>query len=192
MAKRCEVCRGQRYIRLPIYRETAILSDPFEAPISCEASYKQYPCPECSISAPVERVHLIEAHVRVVLHKGMPVYGIEHAKRTAAYMLIDQLERSGAILFRRGTETAEDRAYEVAAPLIATLAVASTADAVRIEDRIKADREPYARAIVEEACAQIDNWGSDYSFTIMEKSDARTSVYAALDIVQKRFERKPA
>src|SRR5258708_6332965 len=85
--KPCEICRGSRVSRLPIYRPVSALAFDASAAVSIEQSWRDYPCPECGDQVDMNRVAVLDAHAMIDSRIDDPEFQ-QHAKRTAAHMLV--------------------------------------------------------------------------------------------------------
>jgi hypothetical protein len=172
----CEICRGRGLVRLPLYRRATVS---FEATAtSIEESYREYPCPECSDQAPLERVAVLDVHSMVDARIDTPEFR-EHAMRHAALRLVDELLKADFITLERGkTDTFRER-Y----PVVATIGVVSKKQVATLERRIADRQDEVAKVVALEAKKQIDNWGSHYGHADILKRDAKAQVDSALNHV---------
>jgi len=183
---RCEICRGQGQIRLPIYRSVSVYtpSDELVAPTAQEA-YKIYPCPECAETIPVERLGIIDYHSEVGPQDPRLACDQEYMRYAcdnAAHHLFDEIIKGGFIQYERGPT--DDR--RMSFPLRATMGVASLKTVATFKERVRQHQEMIAREVMVEAADQISNWGSYYGHADILKSQARDCIQAALTTVLAR------
>lgn len=154
---RCEICRGARVIRLPLYKEmTAVPMD--NSSTSSNADFvKTFPCPECGETVPFERVAIIRHTSEVITHRHDKDF-VEYSKQSAASQLLAFLVDKDAIDFEWGPVDT----LRLTQPLRATLAVVSKTHVASMEDRIFARQGAIASKLVEAAIRGITNWNSQY------------------------------
>lgn len=180
MSDRCVICCGARVVRLPTYQTTPSVGsvEPDDSVIA-DAS-RTYPCPECSPTAPIERVQFLERHVSFRIFDGMPPDYLEAVKRSAVSHLADSLWQSGALSFADGPSRLPRPDHPNVREQQVSVAVISPAMRKTIEDRIEEHQEALAQEVVNEAKAEIDNWNSYYGGHMIQKIDANRLIGDAL------------
>ncbi len=154
----CEVCRGAKTIRLPLYRLKRLSELVHYDPMSAEPSSRQYPCPECSETVPQERLAIMECCVTIDSHYAINPEIMRYAKEDASGSLVSALLDGDFIQFRRGPDDPARRTSSI----VATVGVVSKTHVATLEQRIATDREGLTREIIEDASRQIYNWNSHY------------------------------
>lgn len=182
MANDCEICRGSKVVRLPIYRSVSV-SPTFDAPAMEETS-RDYPCPECGGAVKQDRVAVLDAHTMVCSEISDTNFA-DHARRAAAHRLVDHLLEGGFIEFERGPIRDRDMAF----PMVATLGVVSKGQVATLEQRIAERQDQVARAVAQKARSQIENWGSHHGNTSISKREAHDQIDSALNHVLSEWHR---
>ena len=106
----CPVCRGSRTIKLPLYTEPSTLIElDASMPTDATVSARVYPCPQCSPSAPRDRVRIVtfggqaDAGLDMSMRGKLDPRFRDHLRRHAADALLREMLRSDVILFKEGT-----------------------------------------------------------------------------------------
>lgn len=142
----CEICRGSRIVRLPIYRPVSAQIQDMSAAVAMEATSRDYPCPECGGAVKEDRIAVLDAHAMGESRINDPEFH-RHARRTAAHMLIDLLVEGDYIAYERGPIDSMHLRY----PVIATLGVVSKGNVASIEARAIERGMQLAQAVADEA-----------------------------------------
>jgi len=174
--KDCEICRGSRVVRLPVYHKVS--AEPFDMPAVSEESSRQYPCPECGDQVKLDRVAVLDVHTIMDSRISSEDY-IQRGKETAAFRLVDHLLRGNFITFEQGPHDAKELSF----PIIASLGVFSKGQVATLEQRIAERQDQVAKAVAQEAKEQISIWGSYYGHAGILKRDARAQIDSALNRV---------
>ena len=187
MKSECEICRGQRRVRLPVYK--AASAAPFDGHTKTMGeAYREFPCPECSDQIPIERVHAATelglADSRYVDAPGFR----DHINAMLADQLAHFLLREGYIEFEKGPVDEKQLNFGVRA----TLGVVSPKQIESLDERISKRQTEVAEQVATEAKHQISNWGAFYGHLQISKADAHRMVDDAIRIVMaKRAAWKP-
>lgn len=188
---RCEVCRGARYVRLPLYREASASIGPVEMGlVAMESMYREYPCPECCGWVKEDRVAVLDAH-SVVDERYDRLEVRDAAKRNAAHLLVDHLLRSGLISFETvKRESPRGHGLEIVA--MATLGVVAPGVVASIEERATERGKQLTEAVAVQAIKEISNWGSYYRTEGISKSRAADFIREALRLVSEKWSKARA
>lgn len=158
MSRDCEICRGARIVRLPVYRRAE--AAPFDETVpAIEQPWREYPCPECGDSVGMERVAVLDAHTMVDDRPYGPEFD-QSLRHAAARRLVDHLLDGGYITFERGATDLRRQRY----PVVATIGVVTKGAVASLEQRIAKRQGEVAAAAADEAIYQINNWGSASRF----------------------------
>lgn len=171
MKQPCDICRGSRTIRLPIYRPVPVVFAA-SAAVKIEETSRVFACPECGDNVDQERVAVLDTHVMVDSHIDDPGFQ-DHARRAAAHRLVDHLLSGDYITFERGRTDDRNMSY----PVVATLGVVSKGKIATLEARIAERQDQLATVAAEEAIRQIDNWGSQSRYTGPDISKRRAAEF---------------
>lgn len=189
MSARCEVCRGEQLIRVPLYRQSVVTFDFDPAAVSQE-SFRTYPCPECAPGASVERVKVIEAHALIRVEQRLieDADFMRNRREHIAHMLVGELLRANLIEFRHRKENPKSVGYarDPEWELMATVAVISIKDRKSMEDRVAEHQAAFAVEVVAEATKEIDAFGQTYGWQHIDKNRARAAMTRALLTVEQR------
>lgn len=177
MSKECVICRGAKFIRLPVYRQPSPLYEP-AAPMMMQAeeSSRTYPCPECNAQvAAEEKVSILYAESTVRDYgKGSPDMDREVAAELSNVLsrkfLSDNLIE--IIKEKRGGDTL----------FIAKCAIVSPKVATRIERRAFSKMKEFLGSVAESAASSIAVWGSHYT-----GSEGMISKGQAIDYMRAAF-----
>lgn len=179
----CDVCGGRGEVSLPV-----MTRDLSAAPITAEAfmieikaSRRDFPCPQC--------VQTVQDHCLIVVAKGgtfMPKYCADEvrpgARRTAAHKLMDDMLASGAIQFDE-RDAPERYPGSGQHDLVITCRVGVVRPEVvaGLERRVADRLAPLIEEFTDQACGEIDNWGSRHADTtaLILKRDARYLIRSA-------------
>lgn len=176
MLDQCDICRGSRYVRLPVWPTLAVAIQQDTSPISMGESSRSYPCPQCANIVSDDHVKALDYNMMVdTLYMADREY-MPSMRRHAAHGMVDRLVEDGFITFRLSKEE-RDPGRKV---LRAELGVVSPAHVATMESRIAERQDEVARSVAEEAIMQIYNWGSAYGHTGLSKHEAELSVKSAL------------
>lgn len=189
MTRECEICRGSRIVRLPIYRRASAAHFEASAAVAMEASSRDYPCPECGGAVREDRVAVLDTHVMVDSRIDDPAFQ-DHARRAAAHMLVNWLLDGGYLTFERGRPDANFLRY----PVVASLGVVSKGIVATIEERATSRGMQLASAAADEAIRHIDNWGSAsrYIDHRIEKARVREFIHDAVKRVGEKWSKAAA
>ena len=177
----CEICCGERIIRVPVYCEVATepnIRTPLERP-----GYREYPCPECmDSSVPFERLGLIknvqdgpsrlsksENFLKSIRARAAQEIGMGMLER--GYIRFEQSEPDSRGIFQ----------------MRATVGAVSPVHVAKLEERVRARQFEVAGAAIAEAISQVNNWGSEYRVSTVQKEQAAHLLRDALQIVRKRY-----
>lgn len=169
----CQVCRGARKIRVPLYRPVTVSFAATAEKI--EESSREYPCPECAPLAAVDKVRVLECHFQAdTRYEGEQGYR-EHIVRNGMHMLVGEIEKAGLVRMQQTPADSRElkRGYRLSVGVVSPNVV-SDLDAQR-----QAAEDTFARLVVEIAAYQIDNWGSHYGHSDILKRDAKQMVSEA-------------
>jgi hypothetical protein len=187
----CDVCRGDGQIRVPLYtRMKAVqLRDRHPDPIP---SHEMFPCPKCSDMVPVQLLHAQREMVHFQIPEDLKHVAIEGGKHDLAHMLAKGLLDRGFLKFQE-TRNSQDVYYEFS--MRATVAVVRPDRLADLEKEIAKRQEEVAREAIDEACQQIDNWGSYYGQNyygqdVLSKKMAKRMIKEALAVVLRHRARK--
>jgi hypothetical protein len=173
----CEVCRDRQTIRLPLHKMAVAASFYADAPPEIAGpSHRDYPCPECAPLAPKEKVRVVECHFQAdTRHEADPRYR-EHLVKNAARAIGDAIEEMGLMRLQSATADSHEltRGYRVTVGVVAPKVIADL-DAER-----QAAEQKFATSVVEIAIKDIDNWGSYYGNTRIDKDRAADFLREAL------------
>lgn len=105
-APECQICRGERHIRLPIWRDLSVLDGPDLTPgKASDISHKVYPCPECAPIVDPKQLRRITTGAEVPLvWKGgdwptIPEGALEHCKEDCARLIGSEMLKNDVIVF---------------------------------------------------------------------------------------------
>lgn len=184
----CPICRGDRRIKLPLYRQSVATWSTDEA-MAMEESSRIYLCPECSPKSTEENVALLKYEATAAIqYEGEPGYQ-EHVYANLANNLAYALLRDGHIKF---TSLPADKT-NLTRLTKATLGVVSANVVASMEDRIAERQLEVAAKLVPAASRKIRIWGSYYGDTHVSKDQAIESVIDAFKELAKELalERTP-
>lgn len=179
---RCDICRGQGTVRLPVYHRMTALAMSGDIPTVQTEAYRAYPCPECADAVSIGQVQaLSEITTADAQYADDPKF-IEHINESMAHALVEKLIKDGYIRFERGLVDEKDWRFGASA----TLAVAHPSRLDTLELRISERQTEVARDVVNESIRQIDNWGSHYGHSEILKRDARRLIAESIQEVLKK------
>lgn len=181
----CEICRGGRIVRLPVYR--LMTSGPLDEVGPMDETSRVYPCPECGDAVKQDRVAVLDAHTMVDSRIDDPAFH-NYTRRAAAHRLVDHLLEGDYIAFERGKPDARRLQY----PIVATLGVVSKGQVATIEARATERGMQLAQAAADQAIREIDNWGSYYGHPDILKRDAARFIHAAVKWVSESWSKASA
>lgn len=176
----CPVCRGARFVRLPLYHP-ATFTEVDSGPLgSCEA-YREIACPDCTDQVPFNRLGVLK-EVKAIEQTGT----LEEAQirgiptRQAVHAMVDRIMRDGLMAVEKVPTT---RGYQ----LRCTLGVVAPHHVATFEERVAERQFEVANEVAEDAAREIEVWGSYYGQQTIHKSQALQSIAAALRKVRDRF-----
>lgn len=182
--KECEICRGSRTIRLPIYRPLAVSDDVRSA----RDMVREYPCPECCGMVPENRISVVAKH---------SMLGMEYARhlqiRTAIHA--QMAAKIGRFLLENNLIRFDEGKEDVSSGTVlfkGTVGVVSPKHVASIEERASESQEQFAREVLSDAMTRIDNWGSAYGQDWIYKTQVGDSLREALLAAIDRREREAA
>lgn len=106
---------------------------------------------------------------------------IEHVKGGLARQLAVYMLEHGFCKFERGPVDGRQMRFGMRM----TAGVVSTSQVATLEQRVSEHQEVLARAAMQEAQRQINNWGSDFGWSNIRKDDANRCVSESLGFVLK-------
>lgn len=169
----CEICCGSGSICLPIHRSATWVSS--VEPIGpMDASYREYPCPECSGTVSEQRVAVIESRIDAESYND-PRY-LEACTKRAALMLAADLLKRGFIKIESGEVDEGRRTFAMRA----TLGVVSPAVVASLKERTAQHQDAIAREVIRVSMERINNWGSYYGDMHVRKANVGDEIRAAL------------
>jgi hypothetical protein len=187
----CEVCEGRRSIRLPLRRMLSVAAfDPaaYIPEAVVQASFKDYPCPECVQRVPYSKLQSIKCMTFVdeeqIRTPDAKKWWRENAEKILSRQITDGLLSKGLLKIR----DLEPTPYHSRA-VCATVCVVAPNDTIELEERIAERQMDVADEFAKEAKRLIDNWGSFYGQTDILKCDARREIDAAIRNVRDRREK---
>lgn len=172
MSAVCEICRGARFIRLPIYRSVGTAPDPNEM----VAAAREYPCPECSVSVPESRIQAVSHQNMVTLEVAQDPRFVASVENNLAHRLLQTIIADSLIRYERSPDDTKTMAFTVRA----TIGVVSPKRVASMEERVAERQAEVAREVVDVAIAWIANWNSHYDGQFISKSQATASIKEAL------------
>lgn len=178
---RCDICSGQRKVRLPVYHPLSPACEASLSPTSeTRKNYREFPCPQCSDYAPLDRVMAVSTHCDIMSGIDGEDF-IRPAHESLAHNLVDVLLNRGFIQFERGPENRKNATF----PMYATLGVVAPKIVETIEERISERQGVLAKEVAVAAAELISIWGSHYHGDegSIYKSQAIKSVNDALSFV---------
>ena len=186
--KICRAFGGSGLIKLRLLPEFSAVTD---APLinASMSKHKDFPCPACSPSAPVERVGFVTTEHRVYIDQAAarPDY-VRSVKTRMAGEIGRYLLEKGHIIFTERMEE-PDLEFELRDRKILTgkVGVITAGQVATMEERASIHQERVAVEVVQEAVRLIDNWGSHYNWQEIRKDDARREIHKALqNVLDKR------
>jgi hypothetical protein len=187
MREQCDICQGNRVIRLPIRRPVSASVIPIFEAESIDASSREYPCPECGHKVDMDRVAVLDVYSRIDLrYEDQPFE--QHIRDHLAHMLVDHLLRGDYIAF----EKSEPDRYTISQAMVASLGVVSKRQVATFEQRVAQGQDQLARAVAEEAIKQINNWGSHYNRHGIAKDDAAKLIRDAVRTISETWSKVTA
>jgi len=176
MKQPCEICRGARFVHLPIHRQMRVCDGPLISP-TVDATSRTYPCPECADYAPMERMRVLEFRSSLDSRVDDPRY-FEATRRSTAHGLIEGLLQHNLVRFEEGNEDMD----RLMIPMRATVGVVSPTVVATLEERVEQRGKAIAREVVEMANKSLSAWGPPY----IAKSNALFFVNEAMRKVLER------
>lgn len=180
----CEICRGMKTVRLPIYRRITAWTGQ-ETETSPERGYREFPCPACGESVAVDQLYIVRQDCLIDAARR----GEEAFTRMAMQETADQLARSlmesGYIVYTISPENP----FHMSRKVMATVAVAAPEKTRSLATQIEAASEGLAREVADEAKSRVCVWGSHYHGReggVIDKSIALQFIDEALKEVLKR------
>lgn len=166
MSERCQVCRGERKVRLPLYRPVTVSMD--ATALKMAETYREYPCPECAPPAAVDKVRVLECHFQAdTRYEGQQGYR-EHIIGHGVTVLAHEIEKAGLVRIQHAPADSREmkRGYRLSVGVVSPNVVADL-DAQR-----EAAEDKFAELAINLAAAEIQNWGSYYGHPEILKRDA--------------------
>jgi len=181
---RCEICRGEQTIRLPIHRESRVFSDLTDSQSPVPA-VRSYPCPECAETVTQNRVSIVRYHSIMDAGDGSDPRFADYVRREAANAFGDFILESGFIQFERGPNDIQQMTF----PTKATIGVVSPKHVATLEERIVERQMQIAGEVVTAAVVGITNWNSRFNGPegSIPKDQAATEVREAMQCVTNRL-----
>lgn len=173
----CEVCRGRKTIRLPLYRPASVV--PFDATpraIASDDTYRDYPCPECAPTVQADKVQVIECYVEAdTRYEGAEGYR-RHIVGNAARQIAEEIERAGLMRIQSVPLRGRDdiNTYRMTVGVVPPKVVAEK-DKQQLAASIA-----FAQEVINLAAKEINNWGSYYEQTYIDKARAAIFMGEAL------------
>lgn len=158
MAERCLVCRGDRVVRLRLYRHVSPVKFTADLQPTMEETSRQYPCPECAPTTSEDRVALLKVKGVVAIRTHDRQFD-EHVRKSLAHDLVDAILRAGHITFTKE----EPDECTMTETMHATLGIVSAATVASMEERIAERQMEVAAKLAGAAADEIRVWGRDYS-----------------------------
>jgi hypothetical protein len=187
MRETCEVCRGEQLIRLPVHRKLSVMdADPFLPPSAPPAPYKTYPCPECAKLVDPARVSVVQCESTVsglIPAKHMNDVMRQHGHELVALLVKDKMLNT-KIVERKPDDLWPRRPGDVI--IRSRVGIVSPADVEKIETRVLKLALHMLRQMATEVQAQINNWGSHYSVTVVSKDEATRLIHTAVGEIERR------
>lgn len=188
--ERCDICRGDRYIRLPVYRPVSAIRVA-AVPEIAESSIRTFPCPQCAPTVPEDRIatlqHGSEYPAQYEEHEDF----LPHVKRSTAHALVEGMLRSGFIKFE--TIKGDPKDPFAKSRIRATLAAAHPTHLISMDARISERQKEIASEAASIAAAEIQNWGSYYGRQTIEKDLAIQAIKDSIkSAIERRADWKPA
>ncbi|MEK1908157.1 MAG: hypothetical protein AAAB13_20485 [Pseudomonas sp.] len=157
MSNECVICRGDRFVRLPVYHPISARYDASAAiSMKAEESYRTYPCPQCNEkTAAEERVDIVYA-TEEFKRAPVPAGAKQDVAHSLSRAIADHLLRKGLIEIseeKRGDDTL----------FIAKCAVVNPRVATRIERRAVDMMKKFLGNVADRAAEHIAVWGSHYT-----------------------------
>lgn len=175
----CNICRGTRIIRLRVHRELPISYDqsPVDMLETVESS-REYPCPECTEQAKLERVLVAENIVTISRNYMNSTGFIEQMRKNAVHGLLDHVLPQATFLTR-------DKDFNV--EIVARLGIVTPRTVKTLDKRIAEHQTDIARQVADAAIASIQNWGSAYNLTGIAKDQAIIQITEAFHRIEKQY-----
>jgi len=168
MRKRCPVCEGRKYIRLPL-RQELVAAMPVEELIApVQNTYRDYPCPECAPTVNVDRVRVVECHSRVIAEYENDPEFMESINEELAISIGKEMAEAGYMRFRKEPAEHDDmtRIYQ------ATVGVVGPEVVDYLEKEHRRREDAFADKVAKRIKYEIDNWGSYYANPTINKNVA--------------------
>lgn len=168
--EQCQVCRGARKIRVPLYKPVSVSMD--TSPANLEETSRDYPCPECAPLVTVDKVRVLECHfqadTRYEGEQGYREYVVSHGVTVLAH----EIKKAGLVRMQQTPANSREmkRGYRLSVGVVSPNVVAD------LDVKREAAEDAFAKLVVEIAAYQIDNWGSHYGHSEILKRDAKQMV----------------
>ena len=184
----CQVCRGRRSVVLPLYPQLeAVLIEASPPEDFLKPSSKTFPCPECEDQVTIRQVQSISEFTTVQVSNEDALRA--HTERGLAHACVDGLIRGGFFKFEHGLGP---RKFPPTTISRATLLAVPVDRADTLDKRIAKNRERLAVRVRDKAIALIQNWGSYYHRTWIEKDQAYREIDEAYKSVLEEDKDAPA
>lgn len=152
MAKTCEICRDARVIRLAVHRPMSMQQvSEIEAPIRQESGYQIFPCPECSVSVPDDRVQIMEMWARATDEYSERLEEAGVIKNSIARQIANLLIDDGAVHFEKVSLVGKQKEYRGVVGVVAM----NTAKKFRSSMQAKVDQAYHERNNLVAALARL-------------------------------------
>lgn len=151
MRSECDICRGCRVIRLPVYRPLTVTYAKLDAPLELGESSREFPCPQCCETVKVGQVGAIREETFGASQLRNDPGFIDHVKGWLVSAIGAQLLKSGYINFQSGPDS--DFKFQ----MVATVGMVHPSKLDTLEQRIAERQAEVAKEVANEAARQIDN-----------------------------------
>jgi hypothetical protein len=191
VSKDCEICRGRRVIRLPVYRSVSAVQPDMASIEHIDDDSREFPCPACAPAVPEDCIAIVEAGAQVLVRSDADPRHEQAIKADLAHALVHHLLSSGFIRFSRAPVPKFSAGYKSLCTevfLRAEIAVAAPKAIGSIEDRVRERLLVVGHKIVNEAEKRMAVWGSAYGSTTLQKEQATDAVRDAVLAVIKQHD----
>jgi len=179
----CDICGGSGFIRLPVRQKISLRLEDNE-PIEPRVNIRQYICPECGDTCPYEKVEIVQAQDFIpceYLEHGENSDFISYIHQSLAMRIADFIYKEGYITY---TIDREEDYYTRAKKITAKCGVLSPRQLKTFEQKVRERQKYIASSLVNDAVKKINNWGSSYGDTTINKSYANRILYELLDKIK--------
>lgn len=166
MSEDCPVCRGSRTVRLAHHQPMNtfdVARIAIDAPIPDTYQYKSkdYPCPECTANVSEDRVEVVTTEVAV----GDP-YFTAYLRDTCARALAHHLIGHISLEKKNYDHSTRQTVF------VASIGVVKPAVVALLQQRVAIAILPAIKAVIEQAAANVQVWGSAFDDQLIRKGDA--------------------